>query len=257
MELAHHNKVFVISGSSRGIGKGIAQVLLSEGAKVTITGKTSKDVEETASELSEQYPGMVLGLSGDLTDEIVLSDLRTKVLEKWSRIDGIVANAGSVKPISKESISHDDWNWYFNSNFFVATNFIQQFIDSLKESKGSIVCISSIAGVEDIGAPFPYNAAKAGLNAYAQSLASFLGEFSVRVNVVAPGNILFEGGNWQTKLNSDPSTVWNMIREKVPLRQFGKPEDVGNLVAFLLSKRADFITGVCIAVDGGQTKKFG
>lgn len=256
MDLNLDNKVFVISGSSRGIGKGIAKVLAGEGAKVLITGRTEHDVINTAEEFIKVFPDKVLYHCGDLSDGKVLKEVETKVIDHWRKIDGIVANAGAVKPGPVEDILKEHWTWYLNSNLDIAVRFVQHFIEHVKKHSGSIVFISSIAGIEDVGAPIPYNVSKAALNVYSKSLATRLGTSGIRVNTVTPGNIVFPGGNWETKREANPESVDKMLNEKVPLQSFGHPVDIGNAVAFLLSDKAKFITGSNIVVDGGQTNSF-
>jgi 3-oxoacyl-[acyl-carrier protein] reductase len=119
---------------------------------------------------------------------------------------------------------------------------------------GSIVFVSSIAGLESLGAPLPYGAAKAALEHYSKDLARRVGKHGVRVNTVAPGNILFPGGTWQRKLDADSPDVMQMISAEVPLGRFGAPEEIGALVAFVSSPKAAFITGACLVADGGQTR---
>jgi 3-oxoacyl-[acyl-carrier protein] reductase len=249
-------KNYIVSGSSRGIGAGIAEVLLQEGACVIITGRNLVDVANTCSALNSQFPGKVIGHGGDLNDVIVLRELRKKIESNWEVLDGIIANAGALKPVKDWEISEADWNWYFTSNFNIAVKLVTEFIPDLKRSNSaSIVFISSIAGVEEIGAPLPYSVSKAALMMYAKGLSRKLANDRIRVNTIAPGNIIFPGGNWDKKYEVNPEAVNKMIDEKVPLKQFGQPSDIGNISAFLLSEKARFITGSCIVIDGGQTSK--
>ena len=150
-------------------------------------------------------------------------------------------------------INKDDWDWFFNNNFSVAYNAIQPLIPLLIKSRGSIVTIGSIAGLEDIGAPIPYASAKAALLTYTKTLSNQLANKKIRVNMISPGNILFAGGSWEKKQKSNKGDIQKMLNEKVPLEMFGTPEDIGNMVAFLLSPKAKFITGANFVVDGGQT----
>jgi 3-oxoacyl-[acyl-carrier protein] reductase len=256
MNLNLADKVFVVSGSSRGIGKGIAEVLLAEGARIILTGRDPVSLASTFDELHNKFSDRVLQCAGDLSEIEILKRVEKLVLQKWSQIDGVIANAGAVKPVAEWDIPEADWEWYFDANFNVAIRFVTQFIPHLKQTKGSIVFISSIAGVEDIGAPLPYSSSKAALTMYAKGLARKLARDRIRVNTVAPGNIIFPGGNWYEKQKANPEAIHRMLEEKVPLQQFGTPEDIGNMVAFLVSEKARFITGSCFVVDGGQTSLF-
>lgn len=256
MNLELTNKVFIVSGSSRGIGKGIADVLLKEGARVAITGLDAEEVHDTYEEFSVIFPGKIIECGGDLNKKGTLLLLEISVREKWERVDGLIANAGAVKPVASWEIPDEDWEWYFKANFRVAVRFVTHFIPYLKETRGSIVFIGSIAGLEDIGAPLPYSASKAALTMYAKGLARKLAPDSIRVNTISPGNVIFPGGNWDNKRKSDPEGIEKMLKEKVPLQQFGAPHDIGNLAAFLVSDKARFITGSSIVIDGGQTALF-
>jgi 3-oxoacyl-[acyl-carrier protein] reductase len=257
MKLELDEKVIIVSGSSRGIGKGICQVLLGEGAFVALTGRDESSLKQTNEEINREYPNQSIYVAGDLNERSTLENIRSKVLGRWSQIDGIVANAGAVKPVPEWDIQESDWQWYFKANFEIAFRFITHFIPDLKVTKGNVVITSSIAGIEDIGgAPLPYSSSKAALNMYAKGLASKLASDSIRVNTVAPGNIVFPGGNWDLKSKKNPRDIQKMLREKVPLQSFGEPSDIGNMVAFLLSSKAKFITGSCFVVDGGQSSLF-
>jgi len=254
MNLNLDNKNYIVSGSSRGIGLAIARILLQEGAQVMITGRNKEDVASVVNNFSNRFPGKVYGQAGDLNDPKVLSQLKVFVATKWKILHGIIANAGAVKKVQNWDVPESDWEWFYSVNFKVTVNFVTNFIPNLKEATGAaIVVISSIAGVEEVGAPIPYSTAKAAINMYAKGLSKRLAPFGIRVNTVAPGNVIFPGGNWDKKLITNPDGIKKMLEEKVPLNQFGSPDDIGNITAFLMSEKSKFITGSCLIVDGGQT----
>jgi len=253
MNLDIVNKVFFITGSSRGIGNGIAKVLLSEGCRVIINGRDVKCLEAEIKKLNKDYPDKIISVEGDVNKTVVTKEVIKKSIDKWGTIDGIVANAGAVKRVPDWEINKDDWNWFFNNNFSVAYNAIQSIVPILTKSRGSIVTIGSIASLEDVGAPLPYSSSKAALLTYTKSLSKRLADKKIRVNMVSPGNILFPDGNWDKKQKIDKDGIEKMLNTKVPLKRFGTPEDIGNMVAFLLSPRASFITGANFVVDGGQS----
>ena len=121
---------------------------------------------------------------------------------------------------------------------------------------GNIFFISSIAGVEFLGAASDFSVAISALISFAKILSHKMAP-DIRVNSIAPGNILFEGGSWDKKVKEKPEKINSYIQEKVPLKSFGTPEEIADLALFMASERAAFITGSCIVADGGQTNKFG
>jgi len=126
----------------------------------------------------------------------------------------------------------------------------------LIKSKGNIVCISSICGLEVIpGAPTTYSTAKSALNTYIKSMSNFFGKYNVRINGIAPGNILFKNSAWEKKLKKNNKKTINFLKKNVPLQKFGEAKDIADLAAYLASDKSKFITGSIFTIDGGQTKK--
>jgi len=246
-------RVVVVSGSSRGIGRGIAEALLREDALCVLNGRGADQLEVTRRELEARFPDRVRAVAGDVGEPETMRRLLSETLDNWGAIDGVVANAGALKPVPEVDIAGDDWDWYWHHNFIPAACLAQACVPALTRSKGAIVIVGSIAGKEDFGAPLPYQSAKAALAMYGKSLSRRLAPSQIRVNVVSPGNILFPDGNWDRRQASDPEAVASMLADKVPLRVLGRPEDVAAIVVFLLSGKAQFITGANIVVDGGQT----
>jgi 3-oxoacyl-[acyl-carrier protein] reductase len=255
VDLELEDKICVVSGSSRGIGKAIAETLLKEGAKVCLNGRESQILKNTFTELQSGYPGKIQSVVGDINCKSVLEEIRRSVIEQWGRIDHLVANAGSVRPVTKAEMDDEDWDWYLQSNLRVAYHFVSFFLSDLRESKGSVVFIGSIAGLEEVGAPIPYSVAKAALLVYAKGLSRKVADDGIRINAINPGNVIFPGGNWEEKLEKNRQGVEELLNQKVPLNRFGKPEEIAAATAFLLSPRASFITGCSLTVDGGQTTK--
>lgn len=248
MELELSGRKALVTGSSRGIGLSIAAALHAEGCRLALNGRD----EHALAEVAAAFPDSV-AVVGDVTRE---DDARRIVAEAAGALGGLdilVCNVGSGSSVRPGEENYGEWQRMFSVNFWSATNVVEAAKSVLAESKGSIVCISSICGIETIpGAPVTYSAAKAALNAYVKAIARPLGKMGVRINAVAPGNILFEGSVWQRKLAENEDAVKGMLERDVALGKLGTTEDVAGLVAYLASPRSGFATGSVWTLDGGQ-----
>jgi 3-oxoacyl-[acyl-carrier protein] reductase len=254
MNLALKDKVVVVTGGTRGIGKQMAMDFLSQGAKVIMVAREQPNDDSFTKLLSENIASLQLVLC-DVTNAESMHDCFMQALAKWSRIDIVVANVGNGASTQQPVSDIAQWNKIWDINFTSAVNTARAFSEELSRNNGSLVFISSIAGIEFIGAPTDYSTAKNALIAFAKSLSHRLAP-NARVNVVAPGNIWTEEGTWKNKMEKDPDAVTNMLNTKVPMKRFGTTEEVSNAVLFLSSSKASFITGACLVVDGGQTISF-
>jgi 3-oxoacyl-[acyl-carrier protein] reductase len=255
MDLALKEKVVFVAGASRGIGKGIASVFLDEGARVVVTGRDPAALAAAGEELSGGRADRVMTFAGDLSQAATVQQAHQSVTARWGAVDSLICNIGSGTAKNGWQVAAEDWEAVFQINLWATVRLVEVFLPSMVEAKrGSIILISSIAGLESLGAPIPYTVAKAALERYSKDLSRRVGRYGVRVNTVAPGNILFPGGSWQRKLDADHAGVTSMIAAEVPLGRFGTAEEIGTAVAFLASGHAAFITGACVVVDGGQTR---
>lgn len=250
MELKLEGKSVLVTGSSSGIGRVIAEVFLAEGAEVAFNGRNTDNLERV---VAAQAGGKAIAVSGDVSKPDEARRVVEHVLAEFGKLDVLVCNVGSGCSVSPGAETYEEWVRIFELNLWSATNMVEASRQALSANQGAIVCISSICGQEVVpGAPLTYSAAKAALNAYVRGVARPLGKNGVRINAIAPGNILFEGSVWQRKLNKDPAAVGQMLSDDVALAKLGTPADVANLALWLASPVASFCTGGIFVADGGQ-----
>ena len=248
MQLDLSGKVALVTGSSKGIGWAIAQALHSEGCRVVLNGRNAADLTVATVQLAG-----AIGVVGDVTRPEEAQQVVAEVISTFGQLDILVCNVGSGGSVPPGSETADEWQRVFALNLWSATNTVEAARNALVSSKGVIVCISSICGLEVIpGAPVTYSAAKAALHAYVRGIARPLGQQGVRINAVAPGNVLFDGSVWSRKLAEDTLSVKTMLEKDVALGRLGTPADVANLVAYLASPRSGFASGGVWTLDGGQ-----
>ncbi len=247
MDLKLKGKNAIVTGSSNGIGFSIAKNLHQEGCNVTLNGRTSKSLENALLHFNDR----IHSCKADVTNSDDSKKLINNAIDHWGSIDILVCNVGNGSSVLPGNENHNEWQKTFQENFFSATNVIESTLNA-KTTLTSIVCISSIAGIESIGAPVTYSVAKAGINAYVKNMSRYLAKSGIRINAIAPGNILSETSVWKKKLDDDPKIIKKMLEKEVPMNRFGIPEEISSLAAFLCSEKSSFITGSIFVADGGQ-----
>jgi len=241
------NKVTLITGASRGIGRGIALALAKHGSDVAFTYLSSP---EKAAELEKELAALGVkakGYRSDAADYKAADNLIENTLADFGRIDVVVNNAGITRDNLLMRMSEEHFDEVIKTNLksvFNITKAVQKTM--LKERKGSIINISSVVGVKGNAGQANYAASKAGIIGFTKSIALEIGSRNIRCNAIAPGFIETE---MTGVLNPDVVKQW---REAIPLKRGGTPEDVANLVVFLASDMSAYITGQVINVDGGM-----
>lgn len=214
------NKVVLITGGTKGIGLGIAEVLLKEGARVAITGRTTKTLAQVASDLNQHHPGSVLGLTADVRS---LSDQQRcveEVITKWGRLDVLVANAGVGHFGSIETLSPEQWLETIDTNLTGVFYSIKATLNALKQSRGYIITIASLAGTNFFAGGSAYNASKFGLVGFSQAAMLDVRNAGIKITTIMPGSVATEFNGHEPSA----ADAWKI-----------QPQDVGQIVADLLA----------------------
>ena len=251
MDLELKGKKALITGGSRGLGRATAFSLAGEGCNIAIVARTAETLEATAAELRETGV-RVIAIKADVTDP---DDIRRMVAEASAGLGGVdilIANAGGQAGGPLLESSDEDWQFTLDINLLHAVRSIRAITPFFKDGGGgAIVIVSSVTG-QVPSVPAQYGAAKAAELYLASALAMELAQFNVRINAIAPGSIMFDGGGWAGRLKEQPEAMADFADRQFPFKRLGRPEEIGDVIAFLVSARASWITGATISVDGAQ-----
>ncbi|WP_428066121.1 3-oxoacyl-[acyl-carrier-protein] reductase [Candidatus Proelusimicrobium volucris] len=240
-------KTAVITGASRGIGLGIAEAFLAQGAKVAICGTSEGGVSKAKEHLQGKYPnGEILALAADVSKSGDCDNFIAEVIKHFGRIDILVNNAGITRDTLLMRMSESDWDAVLSVNlkgaFLMSKAAVKQMI---KQRSGSIINMSSVVGQSGNAAQANYSASKAGLIGLTKSLAKELASRNIRVNAIAPGFVKTE----MTEVLKEE--LRDAILQSIPLKRFAEVKDIADAAVFLASENAGYITGQVLAVNGG------
>ena len=244
------DKIAVITGASDGIGKAIAFSLAKEGAKVAISARGREKLEKTAEEIRSNTNSDVFAFSADMSKKSEVKKFFESVTAKWGTIHILVNNVGGSCKAFFHELSDEDLQAVMTRNFYSVTFCTREALNHMRQQKwGRIINIGAISGKEPPSGLIASNAAKSSLLSFSKTLASEVAADGVLVNCVCPGRILSS----QTNRIHTAEEITS-IAKTIPLGRFGNPEEVANLVVFLASEPASYITGTAIPADGGFGK---
>ena len=257
MDLGLTDRVAVVTGSSKGLGFASAKALVAEGCRVVICARTPDTLHEARRRLAEiGGDDRVLAVAADVSREEGAQKIVDQAIATFGGIDILVNNVGTARGGGLIETTDELWRDAIDQTLMPAVRMSRLTVPHMqRRGGGSIVIIASIYGRE-AGGRMTYNAVKAAEISLAKSMAQQLAPINIRVNSVSPGSILFEGGSWWKRLQDDPAAIAEFVKQELPFGRFGKPEEVGDVVAYLSSSRASWVSGTSVVVDGCQSRSF-
>ena len=258
MDLGLRDRVAIVTGSSRGLGLASATVLAAEGCRVTLCARTEGPLTAAAHAVAGAAgrPDRVLAVVADVSTPAGVEAVVDRTVHAFGGIDVLVNNVGVARGAGLLETSDGEWQEAIEQTLMPAVRISRLAVPHMqRRGGGAIVIVASIFGRE-AGGRMAYNAVKAAEISLAKSLAQQLAGSNIRVNSVSPGSILFEGGSWWKRQQENPAAIADFIRRELPFGRFGRPEEVADVIAFLVSDRASWISGTSVVVDGCQSRAF-
>ena len=258
MDLGLQGKVAIVTGSSRGLGLASARALVAEGCHVCISARGEEALSQAALELAAAAMSAadVLAVRADLATDDGMRAVVDATVARFGGVDVLVNNVALARGGDIVTTTDAEWQEAFDQTLFPAIRASRLVVPSMRaRGGGAIIIISSIFGRE-AGGRMTYNAVKAAEISLGKSLAQQLAKDHIRVNSVSPGSISFPGGSWFKRQQTDPEGIAAFITAELPFGRFGRADEVGDVVAFLASSRATWVSGTSVVVDGCQSRSF-
>lgn len=244
------DKVVIVTGAGSGIGEATARRFSAEGASVVLVGRTKKKLDKVAAELEGEN---VMIAPCDIADENAVKDLFRAVIKEFKRVDCVVNNAGIFKGGKVQDVKTKDWREQMSVNLDGYFFMTRAAMPHLVKTKGSVIILSSVSGLGGDWGAVPYNASKGAVTNFTKAVALDAAADGVRVNAVCPS---FTRTDMTEDMEDDPKLM-QKFKERIPMGRPGEPEEVADVIAFLASDDARFVTGTAIPVDGGLSASNG
>jgi 3-oxoacyl-[acyl-carrier protein] reductase len=258
MDLGLRDKVAIVTGASRGLGLASARSLAAEGCRVCVCARTESRLRDAARDIAAVAGGeeRVLAVAADVSTAAGIGNVVDRTVAAFGGIDVLVNNVGLAQGGGLLDTEDASWQEAIDQTLMPAVRASRLSVPHMKARGGGvIIMVASIFGRE-AGGRMTYNAVKAAEISLARSLAQQLAPDNIRVLSVSPGSILFEGGSWWKRQRDNPEAIADFVRRELPFGRFGRPEEVGDVVAFLASPKASWIAGTSVVVDGSQSRSF-
>ena len=262
MDLGLQDKVAIITGGSDGIGKAAAVSMASEGAAVVIVARRQDVLDQAAQEIMTATEGQVLSISADVTDPGTAGSIVQETLDKFGRLDILVNNAGTSMAKAFEEVSQEDWEYDFDLKVWGAVRLIQESIPEMRKvGGGRIINVTNLGGRTPGPSSMPTSISRAAGIAITKGLSKDLAKDNILVSTVCIG--LIKSGQhhrrYDARVQSEPDLSVDAFYDQlaagrsVPLGRVGEPEEAGDVIAFLASERASYLTGIAVNLDGGAS----